>query len=246
MESEKKSINLGVLVFVFLQVMFIVMIVVTIMRLLSNNRVMEDDEAYYESLPQLDINDLGNKVPDLGENDVEKIQKKLFKIVGENNVDVNANKISFIIRDNKIYKQDFGEYGVSYLSIIVDSPDIRQSYQVFYDPYGVLDPDVAVFVLCLDSDNVIYEDFKCKSSDDLITRSEIAVKYLSYFDFEDLKVVSDNSFGKVTLILPEGKTVQNDGGFYVNKVKEKVRLLGISPEVFEYYPKEYDDVNYDN
>jgi len=242
LDGSNKKISPAILFFVILQVIFITVASTTIIGL-NNNEIIEDDATHYKNLPELVIDDLVNEISFLSEDEVADIQKRLFEIVSENTTSLDIGKVDAVIRENKIYLPDFNE-DVTYFSTIVDIPSLEQSYQIFYG--SNLDPDVATFVLCLENDgDIIYKDFKCKSSDSILTRNEIVSYYLKYYDFGDLMPIVENNLKEITLLLPKGASIQENGNYYIEQVKEGIKLLGISPEIFKYSLREYDDINYD-
>ena len=244
-DGEKK-INPIVLIFIFLQVVFFVIIGFVAMSFNNENEV-EDDAMYYERMPEFIVENLVEEASVLEEDEVTDIQKKIFKIVSENTNSVNVDKIKATIRDDSLHIRSFGDDN-KYLNMVIDIPSLEQSYEVFYGSNAIIDPEVSTFVLCLDDENIIYKSFKCKSSDDESMREEIAAAYLDYFDFDYFSAYL-NLDDPDTVIISPAVTYDNDEVTktrYINEVKAAIESLGLSSDSFEYYVRTAADVNYDN
>ncbi len=232
--------------FIAFQLLLIIVIIVSVSQI-SDDRTAKNDAERYERMPELTIKDLAKKAPGLSEDDIADIQKKVFKIASENNSNMNADKIEAVIRGDKFYKHSFNKQTL-YLHMTIDIPELQQSYDVIYGSNAVLDPEVATFVLCLDDEEVIYKDFKCKSSDSESIRDEIVPRYLQRFGFEYYTAYIDSNNPKTVIISPSAtyENSEETKAAYIKEVKDSIDSLGISSERYNYYVRTAADVNYEN
>ena len=244
--NDNKKINPVILVFAGIQAILIILAIATIVRMNSDN-ITEDNPAYEEKTPQFTIKDLAKKASILNQDDVTNIQKKVFKIIAKNTNSIDVNTVEATIRDDMIYQQSFGD-NVKYLNMTIDVPDLKQSYDVYYSPNAVLDPEESTFVLCSDGEELIYKDFDCKGSDNVSIRNTIVKTFLGYFKFNYFTAYADAD-NPTNVIISPSVTYNNSEATksgYIDEVRSAIDSLGISPDDYTYYVRTAADVSYDD
>ena len=237
-----------VLIFICVQALFVVFLIITLLQL-NNDELPKDDAERYRRMPELSISDLSKKASILTEAEVADIQKKVFKIVSENTPTVNSTKIAAAIHNDVVNAHSFSEH-TKYVNMIIDIPELEQSYEVFYSTNAVIDPDVSTIVLCPDeSKELTYPNFKCKSSDDkMYSRDQILAAYLKYFNSDKFSAYVSPDNPKQIIISPS-ITYNNDDktkAKYINDVKDFIKSIGLAPGKYKYYVRTAADVNYNN
>lgn len=237
------------LIFIAFQALLLVVVLVTIIWF-NNDKVPDDDFTRYKRIPELAVENLDNKIPDLKNYQIESIQKKVFQIVSENTDSVDTDNIKAVIRNDETHLHTFDGQS-TYFNIILDIPEIEQSYRVIYSSNAVVDPEVSTFVLCLEDDEeIIYQDFDCKSSDDKSIKEKIVAAYLKLFNSEYeyfSAYISQDDASKI--VISPSVTYDNDEATkakYINEVKASIESLGMPSESYTYYVRTADDVNYRN
>ena len=247
-ENGKKKINPIVLVFLAIQLLLIIIIFIIVAWINSSNDVIDNDAERYEKLPELTIENLADKVSALTESEIKSIQKKVFEIVSENSKSINVD-IKAKIRDDNVHYIAFDRHHTSYLNMTIDIPNLEQSYEVFYSSNAVIDPEVPTYVLCLEDDaDIVYKDFKCKSSDDESIRDTMIETFIKFFDFDYFSayISTDDSS---TIVIDPSITYDNDEATkksYIAEAKGAVESLGFSPDKYNYYVRTAADVDYIN
>lgn len=174
------------------------------------------------------------------------IEWSLFNAILGNseNKSVPKNTTLSSIRDGTIKTHHFEKYAINYARMIVDVPELAESYEVFLeypDNKGAIgiaepnNPDVAkpYSILCVEKSEIVYTDFNCRESPNYSTRQEIVSKTLGYFDFSDFSTSFKDDLSAI-YISPINHSV--DGGAkYVQEVKKAISSLGISPDIFSYH-----------
>ena len=233
--------------FIVIQIIIFIVIIATIIWV-SSDKLPNDDATRYARMPELTIKDLAKKAPILSEKDVANIQKKLFKIVSENTSSIDVDKIEATIRNDETHAQDFNGKS-KYINMIVDISSLKQSYEVFFSSNAIIDPDVSTFVLCLDEHSeVVYKDFKCKTTDNAAIREKIVTSYLKYFKFEYFSAYI-SADDPETIIISPSITYDNDEetkAKYIDEVKSSIESLGLPSDTHKYYVRTAKDVNYEN
>ena len=116
--NDQKTINPLVIVFIFFQLTLAIIIAAIL-----NNAISDDEINYadYDQQPQVVIEDLSNKVPELLPGDITEIQRELLRTIQMNIPDIKADKAKAIIRNNIINHQ-FDNQDFNLLNINVDLP----------------------------------------------------------------------------------------------------------------------------
>lgn len=236
---------LGLAFIAFQIVLFVTIFIIIIW--FNNDKLPDDDITRYERIPELTIEGLADRAPILTETEIVDIQKKVFQIVSENTNKINVDKIKATIRDGETHAQTFNGNS-KYMNMILDIPDLEQSYEVFYGSNAMLNPGISTFVLCIDDHTqIIYDNFECKSSDSESIREQVVTTYLKYFRFEYFSAYIDPEKPD-TVVLSPSVTFNNSEATkakYIKEVKEAIDSLGVSSESYDYYVRTAKDVNYE-
>lgn len=155
------KINPITFIAILIQIVFIVLLIVTLNGFIGTNREM----------PRVEVDGLTSEIEDLPEFGGEDIEHDIYLALRENISSETLRKNGIKIRNGSLINNYYESLGLYYVNFIIDIPDIEQSYQVIAkwtdDGYGG-DPlyddvsGVVTGVLCLDSDQLIYGEFDCK------------------------------------------------------------------------------------
>ncbi len=158
--EEKKVIkfNLPILIFVFLQLLFIILIVVAINR--ANSEKI--------GVINVEVEGLANEIPNLPEYGKEDIEYSIYAAISAATPEINKKGI--YIRDGSIIDIYYEDAGKRYINFVADIPTLERSYRVIAEwddgVTGDLLYDSAsggkIGVLCLEKDELIYGEFDCK------------------------------------------------------------------------------------
>lgn len=195
--------NYLLLIFIFFQIIIFIAVIISIFNLPKSNI----DANEYLSKMSVSIENISNIFPNLNREDIKIIENELYESVKDNATDISLSKNVAQIREGTEREQYFTATNLNYFSAVVDIPELRQSYQIFY---GYLDSEREssestgrdrVTSLCLDDkDLIIYSDFKCKSRYDSSTFNYIVSEYMSQFRFEGLSAeVDENDIFKIVI-----------------------------------------------
>lgn len=241
----------------FFLIAFFIIQVIIIAILISLIVIFKKDEAIgnvdYARQPTVIIEGLSSELPDVQAEHIGSIERQLANTISLNINSFDINNSKAIIRQDSLKIQKFENIEGYYFSIIVDIPNLQQSYQIYHH-YPATDsppnssPPNVMYVLCLDSfTEKIYPDFHCRDNQLPEIRNSIAAYYLKYTNFEKYSAwINDdeNSVVKITPINPNVSTDQKNE--YIQKTKEFVSSLGISPNNFKYYVMEPSNYTYFN
>lgn len=129
-----------------------------------------------------------------------------------------------------------------FVSFIVDIPEIRQSYYVYYIEYDESEmysdtPEVSAACLTRGED-IVYEDFACKNmEDDSFVYAFIVGHLLQYADFDGFIAYIDpgeESMSHIRIVSGGYEYTEEQSERYIRETKEFIESLGISPELFSY------------
>ena len=133
----------------------------------------------------------------------------------------------------------------------MDIPNLQQSYQVYYkypiDTAEVLTTENPFAILCLeDKAQIIYPNFKCRSSYPTNIRQQIASDYIKFLEFDSFSIAIDNNDPTQININPITDVTDEVAKEYIAQTKASIQDLGVSPEIFKYHIIQKADLNYDN
>lgn len=235
MDNDAKKMNNLVLVFVVVQVLFVVLCAVTLSRVLVDDNV---EEGEFARLPSITIDGLPETLVDAAEEDTKVIEWMLLDTVKKNMPEVDFGNIKGIVRSESVKTHYFSAQKIYYYSAVIDVPEIRQSYRVVHEYSNEQDNEYLsaneqYIILCLsDPGETRYAEFDCKSDYGELTYNTIVMKYIWYFDFDEFVLRSvPGDYNKIRIIALKD---DYNGDVFVEKVKEAIRGLGVSPDLFEY------------
>ena len=244
-ENEQSKIPVAILVFIIIQIVFIIFLAISISNLLE-----DDTKLKREDQPEITISNLKTLVSDLSDEYASDIQHSLTEIVELNTTNLGITDSSATIREESLNTVKSDYKGSKIISYIVDIPNLQQSYQMFYaypinTNLGAPSTNNYRAILCLeDEKQIVYPDFECYSPFSSDARREIIGEYLGYFEFEYFSATLDDD--NVTVIIsPISESVtETTKKAYINQTKEAIKSLGISPDLFEYKVLTQADMTY--
>ncbi len=235
MENETKKINYPILILILIQILFIILVIVSIKGLFTEERIDPDDITRQ---PSVNIESLSSKIPALNADSISSIEHELLNIVGKNITDIDFIESKAIIRDESIHSHFFETENLGEVNFIVDIPDLEQSYQLFYEyspdeNNSYLESNDRIIALCVEPSEVKYQDFNCNDLYSQGTRNFIIEKYLNFADFDNFYAeVTGKNHDQITINLNWRE--ETDGEEYIREAKEMVSSLGSSPDLFKY------------
>lgn len=237
MEEYKKDINTPLMVLVAIQILFVVLLAMSLSELFSSNKIDFED---IDEVPKISVEHLGESMPGASSNDIKMMELTLLDAVNENMGDVNFGANKGILREDSVKTYYFENANLHYFSAIVDIPGLGQSYWIFHEYSDdkmneSLSGEDQYMALCLvNEENMIYRDFDCKSRYAGLTYNAIAAKYLKYTELykDNLGITVSDDYRSIEIDV-RGKREKSDEE-YVDIVKNKLDSLGISPGIFEY------------
>ncbi|MBR3056195.1 hypothetical protein IKG64_02765 [Candidatus Saccharibacteria bacterium] len=229
-----------VVVFIFLQFIFIVCLL-SIFALVNEDKAIIDLPSSEQ--PHVGISNLEELAPGAHPSNLENVQQVLLNMVLLN--DTAGTDISMDTEANlkDISVNYFDVYGIGYSTAIVDLPELRQSYRIFYewsddDANEYISPNASIMIMCETEEALmIYEDFECQDVIDRKTLNSVVGKYLKYYDRDEFIAFvdpGDEEMKHIRVMSKKHEYTDEESGRYVRETKEFIESLGISPELFEY------------
>lgn len=228
-----RSNPIVIVLFVLLQIFFVIILAFFISKLNSNNY----------SVSNLPISNLKSDLESLPENSVEAIQSALY-----DNVTTNGGTLSSIsdsdakVREGTMTELYFDEINMHYINFIVDIPSIEQSYQIFNEwsdnksnPHYLT--NLTTMVMCPLESQIEYSSFKCRDSYNHNGQSLIASNFLPLLDPDSYSTLIQNSKAPyIVVIAPKAFMVDDDTKTsYTKQTEENIKSLGFPSDAFNYY-----------
>ena len=198
------------------------------------------------------ISNLAQEISQLPNNSIEVIQSELFNAVELNQGTLQSiEKSDATIRKDSLIEKYYEKQDVHYVNFIVDIPSIEQSYQVFHEwiekknnPYFLVNR--STMVMCVLEEYNIYENFDCKDSYDKNGQRAIASEFLQYepFDYFSVFTKTEDQYHTIYINPSNFNIDDSTKQSYIQKTKDAITSLGISPEIFEYHILTQDELNY--
>ncbi len=240
--QEKRPNHLLIAILVF-QIIFIIVLVVSLSRVFQSPKIDPDDR---EAQPSVTIMGLDETFPEFSNDYIKEVENQLFLLVQQNNVGMNFGTSVAEIRQDSINHVSFKDEEFDFYNFIVDIPELSQSYQLFLTVSAVeankyIDPNAAIVPLCLsDAEVKIYSDFNCEDIYNQKTRNLIGLNYIPYFD-SDKYYVNPRLSTLDSLVVVVFYRVNGiaDADTALDELKNSIRTLGISPELFTYNVNEF-------
>lgn len=247
--ENSRTPNLPVAIFIVFQAIIIILLIISLFQLFNSGGYTNDTE-YNQQQPKAQIKDIDKTITDASAVDLDYIRQNLFQAISINTPNIDTKDLQATIRQDSTKTLQFDHPEFTFYSFTVDIPSLQQSYQIFYTypdagEIYYIDPDNPVTILCLDnSDDIIYPDFDCKNYSKFTTRNTIAAEYLRYFDFADFDIAFSKDFKELTIGLKTSQTDDSKLGAYLQTVKDTIKSLGISPDIFTYLIKQPSEETY--
>lgn len=244
---DRSNINYSILAFAVFQLMLVISLIVLSASYFSKDDKIEEGD--YKTQPHIHIENLTGFIADSPAGYDDVIDALLLDIVQKNVPDINISEAKAEIRGGTAHSHYFERPNINYFSAIIDIPVIEQSYQLFYqysneEQNEFLSPNDSIIFLCIeDSLDIIYPDFDCKDIYSQKTRNAIAAKYLQFFKFGQFSAGINSKNYELVKIFPNNFNQVDDKAF-LEEVKQAIQFLGISPELFDYYIIQPEDITY--
>ena len=230
------------IIFAVIQIIVISVVALSITNLTKADEIINTPEQGFVAK----ITNISDAIPEEYSGWADIIEWSLLNTIIENSENYSVPKDATIssIRNGSIKTVHFIDYATHYVRMIVDVPELAESYEVFLeypsnkDAAGIAEPnnpDVAkpYSILCVEPADAIYPDSNCKNSSSYSTRNMIVRNTLGYFDFNGFDVSFSDDGSSTINISPSSSSV-NNASTYIQETKNAVSSLGISPELFTY------------
>ena len=157
-EKRAIKINLPILIFVFLQLIFIILIVVTINQINGEKR----------GVINVEVEGLADEIPNLPEYGKQDIEYGIYAAMSATTSEIRKNGI--YIRDGSLIDNYYEDAGKRYVNFIADIPDAERSYRIVAEWDDDMTGDLLydsgsggrIGILCLEPDELIYGEFDCR------------------------------------------------------------------------------------
>ena len=246
-ETNKKEPNYLLAIFIVIQLIFFIVIGVIVVNIVNQDSRITN---YYDQA-KVTVEGLSSDNLSLRDNIIDDISLSLASTIEQNTTNLNLNTAKVVIREDSIAKKEFTQRGFTALSFIVDIPTLEQSYQVYYKyPNNAANDRTTEnpsAILCLeDETQIIYPDFKCRSSYPEDIRQKIATDYIRFMEFDDFSITLDDNDPTQININPINDVSDGINESYISQVKASIQALGVSPDLFKYHIIKKADLNYLN
>ena len=228
----QRNSNYLIIAAISIQVLFIIALIIALPRIFQSPRIDPDDRA---AQPSVTIRDLGNRYDMFSSSFTREIENQFFYLIQKNNVSINLGDTIAVIRDGSANHIHFEDEKFDFYNFIVDIPELQQSYQLFLTVSEVennqfFNPNETIIPLCLsDAEEKIYPNFECKDIYGQKTRNMLGLNYSAYFNSDKFFVVRSQSTPENLMVM-----ATDDIDVALTELKDSIKLLGISPDLFTY------------
>ena len=241
-----KEKSILIIAFAIIQAIFIAIIVSLASLFMHNEKISSVD---YERQSKIEIENIKSMLPDATQDYLNILSQKIAETVELNTQNFDISESKAIVRDGTFKMTKLDKDNVSFYSMIIDIPNLKQSYQIYDHYMSDSEPANRMYVLCLDQkSDIIYPNFGCKDNYPPNMRNNIVASYLGYFNFDYFSTYLDPD-DPGTIIISPSVTYDNDAATksrYIEEVKAAIDSLGISSDHYQYYVRTAADVNYHN
>lgn len=237
---QQNPIIIGI--FCFSQIVLVIILIFIVNSVNKNSFEISNTE----------ISNLTQEIGQLPADSIEAIQIGLFDAVELNQGTLQSiEKSDATIRENSLIEKYYEKQNIHYVNFIVDIPSIEQSYQIFHEwtdnkrnPYLLVNR--STIAMCVLEEHVIYENFDCKDSVNKNGQRVIASEFLKYEIFDQFSVFTKTEDNHRIIYINLVNINDDDSAkqSYIQKIKETIRSLGISPDIFDYHILMQDELNY--
>ncbi len=157
MDDNKPRFTLGQIAFGFFELVFVIIALTLFVKILTPEPANLEMGINWS---QSDISLLPTDVQN-------SIEFSIYDIVAYNTDNPNINKSGITVRNDSIVKAYREKTNVNYVTLIVDIPDLQQSYRVFYEwsddkTNEYISPNNNAIAMCLNQKQIVYDSFQCK------------------------------------------------------------------------------------
>ncbi|MBR2741155.1 hypothetical protein IKD98_00105 [Candidatus Saccharibacteria bacterium] len=203
-------------------------------------------------VPSLTIANFASSIKNLPSESVEPIQIALYNVVNQNNNNI-VDDMDVVIRENSYVNQYFERQKIHYVNLIVDIPTLEQSFQIFHEwpekndyanQYYMINR--ATMAMCVTPEDTIYHNSTCEDAYWNNGQRAIAAEFIKYFTFDYFNAYAkEYELYKTIYISPiHYDHDENEKESFIEKTKDAIKSLGISPEIFDYHVLEEDEIDY--
>lgn len=243
--TTSRQINYPLVIFIVLQVIFVIAGIATIVSQLGQEDAINPDDT--ASLPHISITNYSQSITNIPEGRLDYIQSSLLDIASINQPSINIGDTQAVIREGSVRERNFTTQNVSYASAIVDIPELSQSYQLFLqysdDKYNrnVAVNGTIVFLCLTDPADIIYSDFSCTDVYSQNTRNSLVEQFIKFQQFNGFIAWIENYD---TVVIVPNDFNQVDAERFMADAKDFVRSLGISPDLFNFRIMQAEEYNF--
>ena len=244
-EKQGPRINPIILVMIVIQLLFIVLVVISIHQILASNR---------PSL-EVEVSGLTSEIEGLSKNGKSAIEFSVYRAISDTNPSTDVSKKGINIREGSLINKYYENANIHYVNFISDIPDIGQSYQVAYvwsddESNKYASKDVGGVVTCLPQEQLIYGDFNCshvqeKNKKDIATmiiraiggkpdvNSDITLSIDPYAGYDGFKIGISYALCDSMCICKKASEEGKQQALYT--YNDFIKGLGYEPDDFTHY-----------
>lgn len=237
-QDNIKSFRQLMSVFIIIHLFLLLILIFLTRTLLQDDYVKSND---YDRQPFITIDGLTDITPKLPVSSIDAIQRKLLDSIQNNIDDINTASTTAAVRANSVrIHPHLSESGLNYLSVIIDIPELRQSYKLFYEYDSESadwkpNPHELFLITCLNqADQILYSDFSCYDSHGPKIYNGVIAKYIRQLFSDDFSLYISNTDISSLYIRPF-KTVQfPQNQDYVTQAESIIESMGVPSSIFTY------------
>ena len=181
MMGDRPHLRFGLtpIVFVFIQIILIALLVFSITSFSRVDKIVNTPEQGLKA----EIVNISDAIPEEYSGWYSMLEWVLLNTILGNKKDQNISKDATLsyIREGTIKKRYFEERGINYVRMIVDVPELKESYEMILEysndkeTVNMVDFDDPMIIkpysiFCVKEEEMIYPDFGCRDSADLTNR----------------------------------------------------------------------------
>ena len=234
--QEKEKSSILVIIFIFLQLVFVIAMIGIASGLFVDNKIDEDD---MEKQPKISVVGLGEEVSELGNGKIGRIERSLISLTKRSYPSLSLS-LDAKIQPDSLYVKNFAKQDKNYLSAIVDIPEMNLSYYLYYlyDVNPSEAPDDSLLIYCMDTFDYCVDYYDKR---DL----RVLVDYLLYNKgFDNFSVRMENDYNEIVIRPFKADPSDDEKNSYVELVKDTIKQYGVAPDTFDYRVTTYDDLDY--
>lgn len=191
--------------------LIIAQVIFTILMIISFNMVLANEPIDLG----VEVGGINQEIEGLPESGKSNIEYNIYQAVADNTASGDIKKTGVVLRAGSLINKYYEEFNINYVNFIADVPDVEQSYRVIYEwsddaENEYLSPAYSTIVMCVEPDEVIFENFDCNTEDDYMKNTVVSSMAYRYgYALPGYDNIS---------ILPEGLTGGEDFRMRINYV----------------------------